>query len=70
LLQGWWRSQRKPRLRLLGASLSGFEGRGQQDLFEAGTSTPASDDVQDRINSRFGSGSLVRAGVLRTRERD
>ncbi|AHX12988.1 DNA polymerase IV [Dyella jiangningensis] len=70
LLQGWWKSQRRPRLRLLGVSLSGFEGRPQQDLFDVGASTPASDEVQDRINSRFGSGSLVRAGVLRTRERD
>lgn len=70
LLQAWWQAQRKPRLRLLGVSLSGFEGRRQQDLFEAASSAQVSDEVQDRINSRFGSGSLVRAGVLRTRRQD
>ncbi|MBV8156731.1 MAG: DNA polymerase IV [Dyella sp.] len=70
LLLGWWKVQRIPRLRLLGVSLSGFEERKQSDLFEAEPSAPASDKVQDRINSRFGSGSLVRAGVLRTRGQD
>jgi DNA polymerase-4 len=70
LLQTWWKTQRIPRLRLLGVSLSGFEGRKQQDLFEAAPAASAPDEVQDRINSRFGSGSLVRAGVLRTRGRD
>lgn len=70
LLHGWWKVQRTPRLRLLGVSLSGFEERKQSDLFEAEPSALASDKVQDRINSRFGSGSLVRAGVLRTREQD
>ncbi|WP_130618770.1 DNA polymerase IV [Dyella amyloliquefaciens] len=70
LLQRWWNAQRTPRLRLLGVSLSGFEGRKQSDLFEAEPSAQASDQVQDRINSKFGSGSLVRAGVLRTRGQD
>ena len=70
LLRAWWKMQARPRLRLLGISLSGFEGRHQQDLFEDAAATQAPDSLQDRINSKFGSGSLVRAGVLRTRNQD
>ncbi|WP_430389736.1 DNA polymerase IV [Dyella sp. 20L07] len=70
LLCSWWEAQRNPRLRLLGVSLSGFAERRQRDLFDATPSGNDSDDVQDRINLRFGSGSLVRAGVLRTRRPD
>ncbi|WP_019463731.1 DNA polymerase IV [Dyella japonica] len=70
LLGTWWRAQRRPRLRLLGVSLSGFAAKRQQDLFDDAPDRRVTDQVQDRINSRFGTGSLVRAGVLRTRGRD
>jgi DNA polymerase-4 len=70
LLSVWWKAQARPRLRLLGVSLSGFRERAQEDMFGAGPSTAATDQVQDRINQRFGTGSLVRAGVLRTRGTD
>lgn len=70
LLHAWWKAQRRPRLRLLGVSLSGFAAERQPDLFDTAPARRVADQVQDRINSRFGTGSLVRAGVLRTRERD
>ncbi len=70
LLNGWWRLQRRPRLRLLGVSLSGFAVEKQADLFDVGQERRAADEVQDRINSRFGSGSLIRAGVLKTQRQD
>lgn len=70
LLGAWWQTQPKPRLRLLGVSLSGFDRRPQEDMFVEGARGAATDQVQDRINLRFGNGSLVRAGSLRTRERD
>jgi len=55
---------------LLGVTLSGFDARHgdeQQDMFAAPVSDKLSDGVQDLINSRFGAGALVRAGVLKTR---
>ncbi|QNK01028.1 DNA polymerase IV [Dyella telluris] len=70
LLVTWWKAQRRPRLRLLGVSLSGFAAERQQDLFDGAPDRRVTDQVQDRINSRFGTGSLVRAGVLKTREQD
>lgn len=70
LLRTWWQAQPRPRLRLLGVSLSGFAERHQQELFESAQAEGITDQLQDRINSRFGSGSLVRAGVLRTRSQD
>jgi DNA polymerase-4 len=70
LLRTWWQAQPRPRLRLLGVSLSGFVERPQQDLFGSAREEGVADQLQDRINHRFGSGSLVRAGVLRTREQD
>ncbi|RDI99476.1 DNA polymerase IV [Dyella solisilvae] len=70
LLETWWRAQRHPRLRLLGVSLSGFAERRQQDLFDPAPTARLPDEVQDRINAKFGSGSLVRAGVLRTHRQD
>jgi len=70
LLNAWWKAQRRPRLRLLGVSLSGFAAERQPDLFDNAPERRVTDQVQDRINSRFGTGSLVRAGVLRTREQD
>ncbi|TBR39579.1 DNA polymerase IV [Dyella terrae] len=68
LLGAWWQTQPKPRLRLLGVSLSGFDRLPQEDMFVEGARGAATDQVQDRINLRFGNGSLVRAGSLRTRE--
>jgi DNA polymerase-4 len=70
LLNAWWRAQPRPRLRLLGVSLSGFAAERQQDLFDSAPERRVTDQVQDRINARFGSGSLIRAGVLRTQEQD
>jgi DNA polymerase-4 len=70
LLDGWWRVQRRPRLRLLGVSLSGFAAEHQQDLFDSAPEQRVTDQVQDRINSRFGTGSLIRAGILRTQRQD
>lgn len=70
LLHAWWKGQRRPRLRLLGVSLSGFATERQQDLFDSGAERRVADQVQDRINARFGTGSLIRAGVLRTRQQD
>jgi DNA polymerase-4 len=70
LLRSWWQMQRRPRLRLLGVSLSGFATERQQDLFDAVAEERVTDRVQDKINLRFGTGSLVRAGVLRTKRQD
>jgi DNA polymerase-4 len=70
LLNAWWKAQSRPRLRLLGVSLSGFAAERQQDLFDNAPERRVTDQVQDRINARFGSGSLIRAGVLRTQEQD
>jgi DNA polymerase-4 len=70
LLHVWWNQHPRPRLRLLGVTLSGFDARHgdeQQDMFAAPVSEKRSDGVQDRINERFGAGALVRAGVLKTR---
>jgi DNA polymerase-4 len=62
--------QSRPRLRLLGVSLSGFAEQRQGDMFGATSKGRVTDEVQDRVNLRFGSGSLVRAGVLRARKQD
>ena len=70
LLHAWWKSQQRPRLRLLGVSLSGFAAEAQQDLFDTAAERHVTDQVQDSINSRFGSGSLIRGGVLKTRKQD
>jgi DNA polymerase-4 len=70
LLHVWWNQHPRPRLRLLGVTLSGFDARRgdeQQDMFAAPASKKPSDGVQDLINGRFGAGALVRAGVLKTR---
>jgi DNA polymerase-4 len=70
LLEIWWQMQSRPRLRLLGVSLSGFAEQRQGDMFGATSKGRVTDEVQDRVNLRFGSGSLVRAGVLRARKQD
>jgi DNA polymerase-4 len=70
LLEIWWQMQSRPRLRLLGVSLSGFADQRQGDMFGATSKGRVTDEVQDRVNLRFGSGSLVRAGVLRARRQD
>lgn len=72
LLNVWWQQHPRPRLRLLGVTLSGFDARQgdeQQDMFAAPVEEKRADGVQDRINERFGAGALVRAGVLKTRGR-
>ena len=68
LLGKWWQASGNPKLRLLGVSMGGFEAAAQPDLFARGTDT--SDGVQDRINARFGDGSLMRGRALGIYERD
>lgn len=68
LLEKWWQTGGERRLRLLGVSLGGFEAAAQPDLFARVAS--ASDSVQDRINARFGEGSLTRGRALGAYERD
>jgi DNA polymerase-4 len=70
LLETWWQAQSRPRLRLLGVRLSGFGKQHQGDMFSTAPKGRVMDEVQDRVNLRFGSGSLVRAGVLRVRDPD
>ncbi|HET6906597.1 MAG TPA: DNA polymerase IV [Rhodanobacteraceae bacterium] len=62
LLESWWQIGGGRRLRLLGVSLGGFETTAQQDLFAR--DADVADSVQDRINARFGEGSLVRGRAL------
>jgi DNA polymerase-4 len=68
LADEWWASTRRPRLRLLGVSVSGFDAveAPQPDLFQAPDDV-AADRVVDRINEKFGSGAMRRAGALRAR---
>jgi DNA polymerase-4 len=68
LLEKWWQTGGHRRLRLLGVSLGGFEVTAQPDLFAH--SADATDSVQDRINARFGEGSLTRGRALGTYDRD
>jgi DNA polymerase-4 len=68
LLERWWQTGRHRRLRLLGVSLGGFEATAQPDLFARGAG--ATDSVQDRVNARFGEGSLTRGRALGTYDRD
>jgi DNA polymerase-4 len=68
LLENWWQTGRGRKLRLLGVSLGGFETVAQSDLFARGAD--AADSVQDRINARFGDGSLIRGRALGTHERN
>ncbi|MFC4526626.1 DNA polymerase IV [Dyella halodurans] len=70
LLEIWWQTQSRPRLRLMGVSLSGFAEQRQGDMFSATPKGRVTDEVQDRVNLRFGSGSLVRGGVLRSGKQD
>jgi DNA polymerase IV len=67
LLENWWQSSGH-RLRLLGVGMGGFEATAQPDLFVR--DADASDGVQDRINARFGEGSLIRGRALGIYERD
>ncbi|MGN6314457.1 MAG: DNA polymerase IV [Rhodanobacteraceae bacterium] len=62
LLASWWQTGGERRLRLLGVSLGGFETTAQPDLFARGADV--ADSVQDRVNARFGEGSLVRGRAL------
>jgi DNA polymerase-4 len=53
---------------LLGVSLGGLGAAAQPDLFAPGANV--ADSVQDRINARFGEGSLVRGRSLASDEND
>ncbi len=60
LLARWWNEQKRPRLRLLGIALSGFDSAAVQGgLFDRPAESP-SDRLQDAINRKFGSGALRR----------
>ena len=61
LLRTWWRERGRPKLRLLGVSLSGFDAlAGQSDLF-AEPRAGRTDAVADAINAKFGAHSIGRA---------
>lgn len=64
LLQRWWAAEKDPRLRLLGIGISQFAQAAQSGLFAP---SPGQDRLADRINQRFGHGSLVRGVVLKSR---
>jgi DNA polymerase IV len=64
LLRRWWESEKNPRLRLLGIGMSQFAPEVQAGLFVSGG---RHDSLADRINQRFGHGSLVRGAVLKSR---
>jgi DNA polymerase-4 len=67
LLERWWNERRRPRLRLLGVGLSGFEARAtaaQGDLFTTVADEGARDRVLDSINRRFGRNTIRRARGL------
>jgi DNA polymerase-4 len=66
LLQRWWAAEKDPRLRLLGIGLSQFAATAQTGLFAP---SAGQDRLADRINQRFGHGSLVRGVVLKARDR-
>jgi len=61
LLERWWNDQAAPRLRLIGVTLSGFDGvPAHADLFAKATDL-RKDRLADALNQRFGSGTLRRA---------
>ena len=66
LLEQWWSERKRPRLRLLGITLSGFdrEPTQQRDLFDKPRAGPA-DELLDRINQRFGKGAIRHATGLK-----
>jgi DNA polymerase-4 len=66
LLEHWWNERRRPKLRLLGITLSGFdrEPTPQRDLFAQPPAGPA-DELLDRINRRFGKGAIRHATGLK-----
>jgi DNA polymerase-4 len=68
LLVKWWQAGSGRKLRLLGVSLGGLGAAAQPDLFAPGANV--ADSVQDRINARFGEGSLVRGRSLASDEND
>lgn len=74
LLLRFWQERARPRLRLIGVSLSGFTDAGsivQPDLFapaEAPAAPPVNprDALLDAINARYGRRTLTRAATLKT----
>ena len=65
LLGDWWQSESAPRLRLLGVALTDFSDDVMEaDLFGS-EATAASDRIADRLNRRFGGGTLRRARGLK-----
>lgn len=76
LLTRFWQEQKRPRLRLIGVSLSGFataEPVVQPDLFATVEPAPPPaatqrDALVDAINARFGRRTLTRAATLKTGE--
>ena len=71
LLEGWWREQAEPAVRLLGVAASGLGRAGQYSLFDdAPVSRPGRiDSLMDDIRSRFGDSGLQRGRLLGGRER-
>lgn len=69
LMRRWWAAEREPRLRLLGIGMSQFAPVPQGGLFAAAVGEDR-DRLADRINGRFGRGSLVRGTVLKSRKPD
>lgn len=64
LLERWWREKGTPSLRLLGVALSGFAmAPDHQDLF-AKAGDVRKDRLADRLNEKFGSGTLRRARTI------
>jgi DNA polymerase IV len=64
LLERWWQENGTPSLRLLGVSLSGFDdSAAHADLF-TDVVAPRKDRITDKLNDKFGSGTLRRARTL------
>lgn len=68
LLRRWWAAEKSPSLRLLGIGMSQFAPVPQSGLFAAPAEQGGRDQLADRINRKFGSGSLVRGVVLKSRK--
>lgn len=67
LLQSWWAGEASPRLRLLGIGLSSFGEEAPRDDLFRDPDAERRDALADRVNDRYGRGTLTRASALRTR---